>query len=444
MDLKTDLDKICSNVQMETEILERESNIDFFSEYLSHFSQFKNRYKAILRPENISELEEIVEYANKHKLSLIPKSGGNSFAGQLYPINDDLLLNLSNFNKIVEINIADRYAIVECGVTLEQILPELSKNKFYFPPSFNNSKKLTMGGLIGNNISNTYRYYTCDYILGLEVMLANGEIIKTGSRTLKNVSGYNTTSMFVGSEGSLGIILKAVIKIDPIPSNPKVLTVEISQPETQMNWLNDICLDRELNFIEILNEKHVVHLVLETTEQFVATFNEEFKGLKINSTFGVQEYSEIQEKIKTNIINEIRTNKTLIFGFKSNIRKIHETLNIIEKIKQTFQLNLKFNLTIVNQNVYFVLLFSHKSLDEMKNIIKARLELINFIKSSALGLIPDFGLGIWNQVKLDQDIQTIKNYKDEIKSVFDTNQILNTKNVQSEKIQRLLQLIEKT
>ena len=103
MNLKTELEKLCSNVEINRDILEKQSKSDFFSEYLSEQFDVKRNYQAILRPKDVIEIKNIVEFANKNDFSLIPKGGGNSLAGQLYPLNGGLLLDLSNLNQILQV-----------------------------------------------------------------------------------------------------------------------------------------------------------------------------------------------------------------------------------------------------------------------------------------------------------------------------------------------------
>ena len=446
MDLKIELEKLCSNVETNGAILANQSRSDFFSEYLSQKSEFKWKYQAILSPKDVSELKNIVEYANKKGFSLVPKGGGNSLAGQLFPLNGGFLLDLSNLNQILQVNIPDRYAIVECGVSLEKLIPALKEQGFYFPPSFNNYKKLTIGGIIGNNVSNTYRYYASDYILGLEVMLATGEIIKTGSKTLKNVSGYNTTSLFIGSEGSLGIVLNATIKLDPIPQNIKILLLESPEITSLIGWFENNWHIQEINYIKIisygLNKKQPYHIIIETSDRNIDNLKENLKNLKVLSAYEIYEYSKFQEEIYSNTFEKFKKDKPLLLGFKTFIGNGIRFLKEIERIIKTYKLDIKLDITIINQAAYFLLIFSHSSLDEMKKIVKASFDLIKIVKVIGDGLIPDFGLNIWTHLLLDQDTPELFKYKDKIKSAFDPKNILNPKNYKSVETLKLIELIK--
>ncbi|NHI91402.1 MAG: FAD-binding protein [Candidatus Lokiarchaeota archaeon] len=441
-----DLEAICSDFEIDPNVLKKSMNLEFFSEYISQVSTDKFQYDAILKPKDYSEIKKIIQYANEKEIPIIPKGGGNSLAGQLFPSNGGFLLDLSKFNKIEEINFADRYAIVECGVTIEQLIPLLMKNGFYFPPSFNNYKKLTIGGLIGNNVSNSYRFYTSNYILGLEIILSNGDIINTGSKTLKNVSGYNISSLFIGSEGSLGVVLKAILKIDPIPTNLRIIMLDSPQITTLIDWFQDNWKEQEINYIKIiqenLKEKHTYQLIIETIDQKIENLKTKLTNLQLLKTFEIYSYSDFQENIYSNTFKELIKEKPLIFGFKTFIGNTNKFLIEIEKYIDTFQLNLKLDITIINQTSYFVLIISHHTIDDMKKIIKMRLKLLDTIKTLGDGLIPDFGLSLWNQMLFDDDQKLQHNYKDQIKSVFDPKNILNPKNYSSKETKILVDLIE--
>ncbi|MHA1798463.1 MAG: FAD-binding oxidoreductase [Candidatus Helarchaeota archaeon] len=439
------LNAICADVEINETKLEEISRRDFYSEYLHKKFQKKFKYLAVLKPQNHEELRSIIMFANEKRIPIFPKGSGNSLSGQLIPEKEGLLLDLSNLNKIQKINLADRNVILECGVKLKDLIEVLKKDGFYFPPSFNNYKNITIGGLIGNNVSNTYRYYTSDYILGLEILLTSGETIKTGSKTLKNVSGYNTTSLFVGSEGSLGIILKAIIKIDPIPKKLRTLLFKTTNINPLINWFKENWYQQELNHVKIIQENFDKSssflLIVETNDQNVENLKNSLKDLEFIQTLGIQEYSNYQEEIYSEIFINFEKEKPLVFGFRTKLKNADLFLLKIKEMTNQSNLKIKLDISIINQNMFFILVFYYDSIESMENIIKIRAELIKIINDLGDGLIPDFGFGIWNQNSINSLSKLNFSFIEKIKSAFDPNNILNPKIKNSEEIRDILHLI---
>ena len=325
-------------------------------------------YDAILKPKNSKEVKAIVEYAKKNKITIIPSGGGYSHSGQLFPIDGGFLLNLSKLNKILEVNISDRYAIVECGVRLKELNEVLGKDRFYFPPAHDNIEDATIGGIIGNNASSLFRNYPVDHTLGLEVMLSTGEIVKMGSKTLKNVSGYNTSSLFFGSEGRLGIILKAIIKIDP-----------------------------------------------KRDEQLECGFKERFH--------------EIMEK------------KPLFIGIKSNLKNLETYEKKFNDLRITKNLELEYHVSNLGNFSYIITILYLNGSNDLKIVKEAYDAIKNQIFDNKDGLIPDFGIGLWNLELTDLKHEELFLYE-KIKKSFDPNNLLNPKNYHSAEVQKIQQLLK--
>lgn len=174
----------------------------------------------VVRPHSTEEVSKIVKFANEHKIPVIPRGAGTNFVGAVVPSNGGIVVDLTGMNRILEINPADLTCTVEAGVVHAKLESELAKYGLYWPPDPGSSDACTMGGVIAMNAGGmrALKYGTTrDWVLGLKVVLPNGEIIKTGGRTLKGNAGYDLTRLFVGSEGTLGIITEATLKLRPIP-----------------------------------------------------------------------------------------------------------------------------------------------------------------------------------------------------------------------------------
>jgi glycolate oxidase len=163
-----------------------------------------------------------------------PRGAGTGLAGGAVPVRGGIVLDMSHMNHILEIDIANLQVVTEPGVIQDRLNQALKPYGFFFPPNPGSSAMCTVGGQIANNASGMrcVKYGTTkNYVLDLEVVLADGSIIHTGNRCLKTSSGYDLSRLFVGSEGTLGIITKAVLKISALPKCRKLVMVSFPTPE---------------------------------------------------------------------------------------------------------------------------------------------------------------------------------------------------------------------
>jgi glycolate oxidase len=175
---------------------------------------------AVVRPENKEEVAEILKFADKNKIPVTPRGAGTSYAGQSLGYNNAIIIDFVKMDKILEINLKDRVAVVQPGVIYGELNKELRKYGYCFPPDPGSAIACTVGGMVGNNASGVraLKYgATIDHVLGLEVVLPGGKIIRTGGRVWKSSSGYNLTRLLVGSEGTLGAFTEIILKITPAP-----------------------------------------------------------------------------------------------------------------------------------------------------------------------------------------------------------------------------------
>lgn len=182
--------------------------------------------EAIVKPATTSEVSEIMKIANEFKIPVVPRGGGTGLSGGALPIHGGICLSMEKFKKIIEIDKENFQAIVEPGVITQVLQEECEKQNLYYPPDPASKGSSFLGGNLAecSGGPRAVKYgVTKDYILGIEFVTPTGEIINSGARVLKNVSGYNLTQLLVGSEGTLGIITKIILKLIPLPKHKKVL-----------------------------------------------------------------------------------------------------------------------------------------------------------------------------------------------------------------------------
>jgi glycolate oxidase len=196
-----------------------EELIDLVS-YSSDASLNQSRPLAAVCPATTEQVAEIMKLARQEGLAVTPRGAGTGLSGMAVPVNGGLVLDMARMNKIKSIRIEDRVVVVEPGVVYGDLAKELIPHGFAFPPDPSSGVVATVGGNVATDaggIKGAKYGTTKDYVMALEVVLPDGRIMRTGSACMKSVSGYDLTHLFVGSEGTLGVITEITLKINPIP-----------------------------------------------------------------------------------------------------------------------------------------------------------------------------------------------------------------------------------
>ena len=174
----------------------------------------------VVFPSSANEVSQILILANKLHFPVIPRGQGSGLTGGSVPVKGGVVLTFTRMNKILEIDTKNLVAIVEPGVITFVFQEEVAKHGLFYPPDPASYKYSSIGGNVAecSGGPNSMKYgVTRDYVLGLEVVKATGEIITTGVKTMKGVVGYDLTRLLVGSEGTLGVITKIILKLIPAP-----------------------------------------------------------------------------------------------------------------------------------------------------------------------------------------------------------------------------------
>jgi len=174
----------------------------------------------VVFPSSANEVSQILILANKLHFPVIPRGQGSGLTGGSVPVKGGVVLTFTRMNKILEIDTKNLVAIVEPGVITFVFQEEVAKHGLFYPPDPASYKYSSIGGNVAecSGGPNSMKYgVTRDYVLGLEVVKPTGEIIATGVKTMKSVVGYDLTRLFVGSEGTLGVITKIILKLIPAP-----------------------------------------------------------------------------------------------------------------------------------------------------------------------------------------------------------------------------------
>lgn len=202
---------------------------------------------AVVFVKTVEEVQRVILSADLYKIPVICRGAGTNVVGSCQIEHGGIILNFSKMNKILEINPENMTARVQPGVILGDLQREVEKFGLFYPPDPSNLKVSTVGGSIAQSSggAKTFKYgSTKDYILDLQVVTAAGEILRTGSNTVKNATGYNLSSLFVGSEGTLGVVTEALLKLIPKPESKKVLMAYFDTIEAAVYAVNIIIKKR--------------------------------------------------------------------------------------------------------------------------------------------------------------------------------------------------------
>ncbi|UCE37526.1 MAG: FAD-binding oxidoreductase [Thermoplasmata archaeon] len=187
--------------------------------YSRDMSVHVGKPNAIVFPGSSEEVSKILALAHEQKIPVTARGSGTSVTGAVLPVFGGIILDMGKMNSIKEIRVEDRYIIVEPGVICQDLNKALAPD-YFFPPDPGSSAICTVGGMVSTNASGVraIKYGTTkDYVLGLEVVLADGKTIRTGTKAPKTSSGYDLTRLFVSAEGTLGIITEITFRIVPMP-----------------------------------------------------------------------------------------------------------------------------------------------------------------------------------------------------------------------------------
>ncbi len=182
----------------------------------------------VLKPETVEEVSFIMKYAYEHSIVVTPSGARTGLSGGALPIHGGIALSMERFNKILSIDEKNHQVITEPGVITEVLQNAVKEKGLFYPPDPASKGSCFIGGNVSENSGGpkAVKYgVTKDYVLNLEVVLPNGEIIWTGANVIKNATGYNLTQLITGSEGTLAIITKIVLRLIPHPTQNLLMLV---------------------------------------------------------------------------------------------------------------------------------------------------------------------------------------------------------------------------
>jgi len=189
---------------------------------------------AVAFPRNTAQVSKILAFTNRQRIPVTTRGAGRGYVGGCVPVRGGLVLSFVKMNRILEISAKDGLAVVQPGVITAKLGSAAARQNLFYPPDPASLKESTLGGNIATNAGGPrcLKYgVTRNYVLGLEVVLADGTIVRLGGRTHKNRTGFDLIGLFTGSEGMLGLVTEATLRLIPLPPTRSALRAEFSSVE---------------------------------------------------------------------------------------------------------------------------------------------------------------------------------------------------------------------
>lgn len=180
----------------------------------------------VITPASTEEVAEVVKIADRYQIPIYTRGSGTNLSGGTIPVDNGIVMSMLNMNQILEVDDENLTATVQPGVIIQDLNSAALKHGLFYPPDPGTVDTATMGGSVSESSGGLrgLKYgVTKHYVMGMKLVRANGDIIKWGGKTVKNVSGYDLTALFTGAEGTLGIITEILVKLTPAPEAKKSL-----------------------------------------------------------------------------------------------------------------------------------------------------------------------------------------------------------------------------
>jgi len=174
----------------------------------------------VVLPETTAQVQSVVRIASEHHVPIIPKGGGSNRTGMLVPISGGIVLDTIRMNRVIEVDVPNLSVTVQPGITLKELDEHLAAHNLWLTQEQGSYKIATVGGAVSTSaFSRRHQKYgtIADRVMSLEVVLANGSVLRTGRKVLYTSTGYRLHQLFIGAEGTLGIITEATLRVEPLP-----------------------------------------------------------------------------------------------------------------------------------------------------------------------------------------------------------------------------------
>lgn len=419
-------------------------------------SLFRHRPELVVYATTTEQVSAILKMVHEERIPLTPRGAGTNVSGEAVPIRGGIVLDLNRMDQILEISLEDRLVVVQPGVIYADLNNLLIPKGFVFPPDPASGIVATIGGNVATNAGGVRasKYgVTQDYVRGLKVVLPGGEVMRTGGRTMKCSSGLNLTQLFVGSEGTLGVITEIILKIKPKTTETCTVMatftrlVDAGQAVSQimragavpsvLEILEKSCI-KAINQNTTLNLPEVEAILLTETDGFI---KEEalFQMNKIIEIFhengalevkwsGSEEEAEALWKARKSAYAVISSLNNTTFGEDITVplSKVPDMLHALEEVGSNYNLVFPTVGHMGDGNLHPHFSYNRTNPDEVARVKMAEKEL--YQKAIELGgtLTGEHGIGLAKApfMHLEHDAVAMATMRS-LKKIFDPHNILN-------------------
>lgn len=425
-----------------------------YSQDASNLKKFVSLPDAVVFVENIEQVQTIVKLANKYKTPIICRGAGTNVVGACVPIAGGIILNFSKMNKILEINPENMTATVQPGVILGNFQKEVEKFGLFYPPDPSNLAVSTIGGSIAQSSggAKSFKYGTTkDYVIDLKVVMADGTILKTGANTIKNATGYNLNTLFVGSEGTLGIVVEATLKLIPKPQGKKVFMAYFDTVREAVLAVNSIIEQRifpatidfmDKNAIQTVEKFYPANLLTDKESALVIEIDGlglDYQEKIITEILKNSNASEVQASHNDDEYNKIWTARRSSMGACAKLKPNVTTDDVIVSRDKLADLVLgireickKYDLTVCmvghvgDGSVHPQIPIDYNDEDEYNRYKLAKNEIYNLTAKLGGIISGEHGIGLEKRDHISKVVNSVAlDYMRNIKKIFDPNNILN-------------------
>ena len=278
--------------------------------------------EAVVHPRSAEEISRILRLANEEKFPVYPRGAGSGFSGGSIPTEGGIALVLQGMDKILSIDEENMVAEVEPGVVTEKFQEAVEEKGLFYPPDPASLKFSTLGGNVAECAGGPrcVKYgVTRDYILGMEVVTPQGDIIRTGGQTMKGVVGYDLTRLMVGSEGTLGVITKIIVKLIPLPPAKKTMLIIFDSIRGASQAVSKIILGKIIPTTLEFMDSTSIEVVRNATDIVIP---EEAKAILIVEVDGEEELLEKQARKILEIVEPFGVVETRVARDKAEAEDI--------------------------------------------------------------------------------------------------------------------------
>jgi len=418
-------------------------------------SLYRGRPDCIVLPGSTEEVSQVVRFAHKGGISVVARGSGTNLSGGTIPTRGGIVIHFSRMNRILEIDIENQRAVVEPGLFTLSLKNQLARFGYVYQPDPASEKVSTFGGNFGENSGGPHclKYgVTTNHILGAEIVLFDGQVVQVGGKALDH-PGFDLTGVLVGSEGTLGIATKLVLRIMPKPEAVKTMLAIYNTLNDAGNTVSDIIsagiIPATLEMLDRLTIKAVeesIHAGFPLDAEAVLLI--ELDGLRD----GMERLAErIMEICRKNNVREVKAAKTEAervqlwagrkgaFGAVARLRPNYLVCDgtvprtkLPEVLSKVVEVGKKYNLPIANVfhagdgNLHPLILFDERNEEELRKVHLAGSEILKLCADAGGTISGEHGIGTEKMKEMlfvfsPQDIETMR----KVKTAFDPEEVYN-------------------